>query len=199
MQKHPHGKHFKTTPLQNEEQLRELFYGVVASGEDAICIHEDNPPPTTPKGISASNSVVNLDYLDFNESNDDESLIEVSKVKKSKRRASDMVSNKRSKSSDTAKLDEAINKMVFIEEYKKESMTAFMEMKKKDMEARLDTTYDKACQILDSLEGIEAGTDRHVLALEVLEDQNKRALFISMNNASRLPWLLRAIKKKESE
>ncbi|KAJ4981627.1 hypothetical protein NE237_032464 [Protea cynaroides] len=189
VKKHCNGRHFKNAPLRNEEELRELFYGVAADGDGAICTNEDQPPALT-KGVTASNSAVNED--EDNSSDDDILPVELSNMKEKKKQKSkrSMGSlSKRSKNVDDDDMGETLKRIIALEEQRRAVM----------IEAKKDTTLKEAIQILNSLEGIELGSNHHVLALEVLEDRTKREMFITMHESARIPWLLRAIQRKVKE
>ncbi|XP_042489876.1 L10-interacting MYB domain-containing protein-like [Macadamia integrifolia] len=197
VKKHVHGKHFKHAPLHNEEELRELFYAVAADGEGAICTYEDHPLLPSPKGVTASNSAaLNLDADDSNDDDDDDDddilpdeVLNMKKKKKQKSKRSIGSSSKRSKSVDNDDVGETLKRILALEEQRRAKMIGVTK----------DTTLKEAVQILNSLEGIELGSDHHVLALEVLEDRSKREMFITMHESARIPWLLRAIQRKTRE
>ncbi|XP_043699698.1 L10-interacting MYB domain-containing protein-like isoform X2 [Telopea speciosissima] len=191
VKKHIHGKHFRHGPLRNEQELRELFYSIAADGEGAICTYEDHPLLPSPKGVTASNSAaLNMDADDS--SNDDVLPVEVLNMKKKTKQKSKRSigsSSKRSKSDDYDDVGDTLKRILALEEQRRAKMIG----------GKKDTTLKEAVEILNSLEGIELGSNNHVLALEVLEDPTKREMFITMHESARIPWLLRAIQRKARE
>ncbi|XP_043699877.1 L10-interacting MYB domain-containing protein-like [Telopea speciosissima] len=190
VKKHIFESYFKNIPLGSVAELQELFHNVVVDGVDAVCTNNDNSP-ASPKGFSASNNAINLDADDSSDGGDDVLPVELpdmrKKKNKQKMKRSTGPSSKRLRiGHQNCDTSETLTEMLALDKQNRTKMIV----------ANIDNTYIEAYQILNSLERIEIGSNHHVMALEVLEDRNKREAFIAMHERARIPWLLGAIERK---